>query len=136
VEYDRRLIPILGETLAAHENVHIIQADARGRDYPALCGQYLPFPRLVACGNLPYYITTEVVCALVASGMFARTVVMVQKEAAARLLSRPGDESYCAAAATLDFFARGEILFHVGGCFLPSRRWTPRGGVIPPDQPL
>jgi len=54
VEVDARMVALLEETLADHENVRIIQADALKVDLLGIAAQ--PVTRIVA--NLPYQITT------------------------------------------------------------------------------
>lgn len=69
------------------------QADVLGADWRALAGE-LGAP-LTVVGNLPYYITSPIVLALLdARGAVGRAVVMVQKEVAERLTAPPGSKLY------------------------------------------
>jgi 16S rRNA (adenine1518-N6/adenine1519-N6)-dimethyltransferase len=95
VELDPRLLPILREVLAGHANTEVIHADflrlplaefLAGRCGPRRC-------KVVA--NLPYYITSPVLTALLDQhAMLERIVLMVQKEVADRLAAAPGTEAY------------------------------------------
>ncbi len=58
VELDRRLPPVLAETLAEFNNLTVTEGDILKIDIPALCRQELGPEPWVACANLPYYITT------------------------------------------------------------------------------
>lgn len=122
VEIDEKLRPVLDEVLEGCENAKVVFADAMRADLCTLTCQAWgdrPF-RVVA--NLPYYITTDVLLRLVASGLPVEDVcVMVQKEAADRMLSQPGDKQWCTMAATIGYFGRAEVLCEVPrGCFEPA----------------
>lgn len=89
VELDKRMIALLGETLAGIDNVEIVPADILEVDPAALAGG----PYLVVA-NLPYYITSPILRHfLEASRQPERLVVMVQKEVADRIVARPGKMS-------------------------------------------
>jgi 16S rRNA (adenine1518-N6/adenine1519-N6)-dimethyltransferase len=81
VEVDPRMVALLGETLADHENVRIVQADALKVDLLALAP---PITRIVA--NLPYQITTPLLERFLADDRRpALVVVLVQQEVARRM---------------------------------------------------
>lgn len=109
VELDRRLEPILREMLAGKENVRVVFADALKADLGEIMGE--PF-RVVA--NLPYYITADAVRKFLGSGYPIRSVhIMVQKEAAERMLARPGEKQWCLLAALAQYYARVRLLAEV-----------------------
>lgn len=92
VELDRRLLPVLGETLAGHKNAEIVNADILHVDPAELAGG-----RYVLVANLPYYITSAVLRHfLEASRQPDRLVIMVQKEVAQRIAAKPGKLSVLA----------------------------------------
>lgn len=121
VEIDSSLIPLLGRTLEDYPNVEIVNCDALKLDIEDFCKSHLDFPHRAACANLPYYITTQLVSMLLRSHAFDTIVVMMQKEAAQRLCSSPGDDNYCAAAAEVGYFADAKVLFHI-----PAEYYIPR----------
>ena len=84
VELDRTLQPVLAETMAGSENLEIIFGDILKTDIPALVQEEFAGLRPMACANLPYYITTPVLAALLESRAFEAVTVMVQKEVAQR----------------------------------------------------
>ncbi len=94
VELDRRLLPVLAETLAGFDHVELIQGDALRQDYPALCARALPGLVPAACANLPYNITTPAIQALLDARCFEQMTLMVQKEAGARLRAPAGTPDY------------------------------------------
>ena len=82
VELDRALLPVLAETMAEFDNFEVVQGDVLALDLAALCREKFGEGRAVACANLPYYITTPAITALMESGAFEHITVMVQKEVA------------------------------------------------------
>lgn len=86
VELDRRMVAVLGETLAGRSNVEIVPADILQVDPAQLAGG----PYLVVA-NLPYYITSPILRHfLEAARPPTRLVIMVQKEVADRIVAKPG----------------------------------------------
>lgn len=120
VEIDRRLEPVLGETLQGFDNIRVVFADAMKTDLKKLAEEHLGGLRLFACANLPYYITTPVIVRLLESRIFEAVTVMVQREAAERFCAKPGDKNYVAVTAQVNFYAKPEILFDISpNSFLP-----------------
>ena len=79
----------------------------------------------VACANLPYYITSPILSALLEAGCFETVTVMVQKEVAVRIAAKPGSADYSAFTVFCQYYAQPEILFDVpAGCFLPQPKVT------------
>ena len=61
VEIDSRLIPILDETLAEHNNVKIINADVMQTDLKKVIEENFSGLGVAVCANLPYYITSPII---------------------------------------------------------------------------
>jgi 16S rRNA (adenine1518-N6/adenine1519-N6)-dimethyltransferase len=124
VEIDKSLLPILKETLAQQDNVEIISGDILKTDIPALCREKFGEPgtaKVYACANLPYYITSEAISALMESQVFDGITVMVQKEVAQRICASSGTSAYSAFSIYVNFYTEPEILFDVpAGCFIPQ----------------
>ncbi len=120
VELDRALLPVLDETLAEFDNFEVVQGDVLSLDLVALCREKFGDGRAVACANLPYYITTPAITALLESGAFEQVTVMVQKEVAQRICAAPGTAAYSAFTIYVQYHAAAEILFDVpADCFVP-----------------
>ena len=120
VELDRALLPVLDETLAEFDNFEVVQGDVLALDLAALCAEKFGDARAVACANLPYYITTPAITALLESRAFDKITVMVQKEVAQRICAAPGTAAYSAFSIYVQYHAAAEILFDVpADCFVP-----------------
>ena len=120
VELDKRLIPILSETLAEYKNVEVVEGDILKIDIKNLCEEKMPGTRLCVCANLPYNITTPAITALFDAGVFESLTVMVQREVARRICAKPGTADYGAFTVYANYHANCEILFDVPPqCFIP-----------------
>jgi 16S rRNA (adenine1518-N6/adenine1519-N6)-dimethyltransferase len=128
IELDRRLGPVLEETLAECPNVRVIYADAMKTDLRALIETELAGLEAVVCANLPYYITSPMLMHLLESRLPLRSVtVMVQREAARRLCAEPGRRECGAVSAAVWYYAEPKLLFSVSpGSFMPRPRWNRR----------
>ncbi len=125
VEVDTRLQPILKETLASFSNVEILWGDVLKLDIPKLVAEKFPGLRPMACANLPYYITTPILSALLEAECFESVTVMVQKEVAQRIAAAPGTEDYGAFSVFCQYYTQPELLFDVPpNCFLPQPKVT------------
>ncbi len=123
VEIDTTLLPILEKTLANCPNVHVVNNDIMKVDLPALIAEeFADCTRLAVCANLPYYITTPILMALLESKLpFSSITVMVQKEVADRLCAPAGNDAYGAITAVLNYYGTPKRLFTVSaGNFVPA----------------
>lgn len=120
LEIDPHLIGVLAESLADENNVKVVHTDALEFDFSSISADY-PDHCIAVCSNLPYYITSEIIMHLLESGIpIASITVLIQKEAAVRLTSKPGTEQYGAITAAVNYYAKSEKLFTVGpGNFIP-----------------
>lgn len=143
IEMDDKLRPVLEEVLAGQENAELIFADAMRVDISAFVREKLDgHYRVIA--NLPYYITADLILRMLQARPLPESIcVMVQKEAADRLMSNPGDKNWCALAATVRYFGDCEVLEdvpphrfnpppHVDSCFI--RICIRRERLIPPER--
>ncbi len=125
VELDKRLEPILNMTVGEFENLEIIWDDVLKQNIPALVAEKFPGLRPMACANLPYYITSPILSALLEAECFRAVTVMVQKEVALRIAAKPGTADYSAFTVFCQYYAQPEILFDVPAhCFLPQPKVT------------
>ena len=125
VELDTRLKPILAMTVGEFSNLEILWDDVLNRDVAALVKEKFAGLRPMACANLPYYITSPILTALLEAECFASVTVMVQKEVAQRIAAKPGTADYSAFTVFCQYYAEPEILFDVpAGCFLPQPKVT------------
>ena len=125
VELDERLEPILDITVGEFHNLEIIWNDILKLDIPALVAGEFPGLRPMACANLPYYITSPILSALLEADCFDSVTVMVQKEVAQRIAAAPGSADYSAFTVFCQYYAEPELLFDVPAhCFMPQPKVT------------
>lgn len=125
VELDTRLRPVLAETLGSRDNLELLFGDILKQDIPALTASRFPGLRVKACANLPYYITSDILAALLEARCFETVTVMVQKEVAQRICAAPGAGDYGAFSVFCQYHAQPEILFDVPpACFIPQPKVT------------
>ena len=125
VELDKRLEPILAQTVGEFSNLEIIWSDVLKQNIPALVAEKFAGLRPMACANLPYYITSPILSALLEARCFDSVTVMVQKEMALRIAAKPGTADYSAFTVFCRFYAEPTILFDVPAhCFLPQPKVT------------
>lgn len=122
IEIDTHLLPILDKTLAEFSNVTVINSDVMKVDLAALVAEHAEGREVSVCANLPYYITTPILMALLESGVPFRSItVMVQAEVAQRLCAKAGEDTYGAITAVLGYYGETRRLFTVNAaCFLPA----------------
>jgi len=125
VELDDRLKPILELTTGEFENLEIVWADVLKLDIPSLVKEKFAGLRPMACANLPYYITSPILTALLEAECFDCVTVMVQKEVAQRIAASAGSVDYSAFSIFCQYYAEPELLFDVPAhCFLPQPKVT------------
>lgn len=121
LEIDRALEPVLHEVLEGSD-AKVEFADALKCDLAALTEDAFHGEAFDVVANLPYYITADVFLLLVKSRLpIRRMTVMVQKEAAERIMASVGQKNWCALAATVQHFGKPSVLMHV-----PPEAFTPR----------
>lgn len=110
VELDKRLLPVLDVTLEGYDNVRIVNGDILKVDIMQEVGA----ENFKVCANLPYYITTPIIFALLEKRLpMERLVAMVQKEVAERMAAQPGGREYGALSVAIQYFTEPEIAFIV-----------------------
>jgi 16S rRNA (adenine1518-N6/adenine1519-N6)-dimethyltransferase len=130
VELDRVLSAQLRMRFATRPNVEVIEGDILKIELDTVFGpkpgslrpglNFAPEPAYVI-GNLPYYITSDIVLRLLEyHRYFSTIVIMVQKEVADRLAASPGSRDYGLLSATARLYGRVEKLFTLPpGAFSP-----------------
>ena len=125
VEVDERLKPILKLTVGQFDNLEIFWGDVLKQDIAALVKEKFSGLRRMACANLPYYITSPILTALLEAECFEAVTVMVQKEVAQRIAAKPGTADYSAFTVFCQYYAEPELLFDVPAhCFMPQPKVT------------
>src|SRR5712675_1499167 len=130
VELDRVLAAQLRVRFGMFSHVEVIEADVLSVDVDSLFGpkpglrrpgiEFKPTPAKVI-GNLPYYITSDILLRLLDySKYFETLVILVQREVADRIAAQPGSRDYGLLSATAQLYAHVDKLFTLPpGAFAP-----------------
>lgn len=120
LEIDRRLLPVLAETLADCPNVTVVPGDVMKTDLAALIAAELGGSAKV-CANLPYNLTSPILMRLLEERLPIPSVtVMVQKEAAQRITAAPGTREAGAITYAAHYYTVPKLAFTVSaGSFYP-----------------
>ena len=122
VELDKRLLPVLDETLSEYDNIKVVNADVLELDLNQLIKDEFEGLEVVVCANLPYYITSPVIMKLLEDRLpITAVTVMVQKEAAQRICAEVGSRMSGAVTVSVNYYAKPQLLFGVSaGSFMPA----------------
>lgn len=110
IEIDRKLIPILKDTLKEYDNVEVIHQDIMKTNLDEVISKYEEIngkkrTGVKIIGNLPYYITTPIIMKILEDGVKADSVtIMLQKEVADRILAGPGTKIYGALSVAVQYY--------------------------------
>lgn len=114
IELDGRLLPLLEQTLAGHDNVELRHADALRVDLAEAR------PGSVLAANLPYNVGTAVLLRALSAGRFRRIGVLVQLEVAERLVARAGERAFGSLSLHVAHYGSARITRRVAaGAFMP-----------------
>lgn len=110
IEIDKKLIPILEETLSEYNNIEIINNDIMKINFREILeqnkeinGQRIKGVKIL--GNLPYYITTPIIMKILEDRVVADSItVMLQKEVADRIKAKPGSKIYGALSVAVQYY--------------------------------
>ncbi len=126
IEIDKKLIPILAETLAEYDNIRVINQDILKTDINEIireereAGSFTGGVKII--GNLPYYITTPIIMGILEKGVEADSItIMMQKEVADRIKAAPGGKIYGAISAAVQYYCEVEQVASV-----PKEVFVPR----------
>ena len=119
VEFDAALAAGLASTHGGAASIDVRHADILKLDLTALARER--HRRLAVIGNLPYYITSDILLHLLAHHeAIDRAVLMVQREVAERVTAAPGVSDYGVLSATMQLYGEVELLFS-----LPPQAFAP-----------
>ncbi len=135
VETDRILAAQLRMAYALADNVEIIEGDILAVDFDGLFGPKpgttrpglaVPTEVVRVVGNIPYFLTSDILLRLFQYRKYFQSfVLMVQREVADRLVSKPGKSDYGLLSATAQLYARVDKLFDVSpSSFSPPPKIT------------
>lgn len=125
VELDKRLPPVLAETMADCDRFTLIEGDVMKLSLAEVVAEQFQGLEPVLCANLPYNITTPFLTECVRAGCFRQLTVLIQKEVAQRICARPGTGEYGAFTVLMQYYTEPELLFEVPNtCFMPPPKVT------------
>ena len=121
VEIDKKLMPVLNDTLKDWDNIEIINDDIMNIDLKRLAEEKNGGRPFKVVANLPYYITTPVIMRLLEEDIPVESItVMIQKEVADRMKAGPGSKDYGALSLAVSYYAEAETTANVPcNCFIP-----------------
>lgn len=130
IEIDRMLATELRYAHSRNPNVEILEGDVLNIDFRTVLNRTIgpltdlrpiKHSRARVLGNLPYYITSDILLHLFEfHDQFEVIVIMVQREVADRIAAEPGSRDYGLLSATAQLYARVENLFTLPpGAFVP-----------------
>ena len=121
IEVDKRLPPLLEETMADYDNFKLVLNDVLKVNLKALLAEEFGDKPVAVCANLPYYITSPILMRLLEEKLPIENItVMVQKEVADRMKEGPGSKDYGALSLAVQYYAEPEIVANVPpNCFIP-----------------
>ena len=112
VEIDRDLLGILNERFGKRKGFRIVEADILKIDLRELFKDVSG--RIKVVSNIPYNISTPIIELLCRNrALVSEAVLMVQKEVARRLLSKPGSKDYGLTTLNLALCAKGRMVMKV-----------------------
>jgi|LGOV01.1.fsa_nt_gb 16S rRNA (adenine1518-N6/adenine1519-N6)-dimethyltransferase len=122
VEIDKKLIPVLKETLSDYSNLSIVQGDILKTNIREILGNDIEKMPLKIIANLPYYVTTPIIMGLLESDLpIEGMTFMIQKEVGERLCGKPGTKAYGSLSIAAQFYADVTIDFNVPAhVFMPK----------------
>lgn len=104
IEVDNNLIPILKDTLRDFNNIDVINMDVLKTDLNEIISRY-DCKGVKIIGNLPYYITTPIIMKILEDGVKADSItIMMQKEVADRIKSKPSVKAYGALSVAVQYY--------------------------------
>lgn len=127
IEIDTRAIDILEDVCGDHPNFTVEQGDFLKFDIKEYAERFLTLidgimvPQLKIAGNIPYYITSDILFRLFEhADVLERAVIMMQKEVAERICSEPRTKEYGILSIAARFVSKPKIVLKVpAGCFTP-----------------
>lgn len=129
IELDRMLATELRFTYSRFPNVEVLEGDVLSIDFRTVLRRIGPLDvlrpvqpsRARVVGNLPYYITSDILLRLFDFHELLETIViMVQREVAERIAAKPGSRDYGLLSATAQLYTTVEKLFTLPpGAFSP-----------------
>ena len=121
IELDKRMIEILNDRFSMYDSFKVLNDDVLKVDLKTLiANEKIKSTKIVA--NLPYYITTPIIMKLLEERLDIETItVMIQKEVADRLVTKPGTGDTGAITYTIHYYTEPKRVLEVPNtAFIPA----------------
>ena len=114
-EIDQRLLPILADTLGEYENIEVMHQDVlEANVVETIQTHFSPNQPIHIVANLPYYITTPILMKLLSDKLpVSSMTIMIQKEVAERMASKPNRKSYGSLSIAVQYYTHAELVMDV-----------------------
>ena len=120
VEVDKQLYEYSVQRFKEVNNLDIVNYDFMRLDLLRFVNDKFGSSDVLVCANIPYYITSPIVMSLLESERFSFIVLMMQKEAAERIVCEPGVRNCGAISVAVRYYSRPKYVFDVSkNCFVP-----------------
>ena len=121
IELDNKLYGFISKDMSDFKNIKFINQDALKIDINNIIfSNFKKITSVVLCANLPYCITTPILTKFLKSDLIDYITVMVQKEAAERIVAPLGTKNCGAISYFARYYSNPKINFHVSkNCFFP-----------------
>ncbi len=121
IELDQRAVAVMKEK---YPEVDVIHMDVLKADWSALRAEQGDGEKLSVVGNLPYYITSQILFSLLKShGELSKAVIMSQLEVARRIVAVPRTKDYGILGVVTQLFCKPKLEFKLSpGVFRPRPR--------------
>lgn len=138
MEVDKKLYPIIDNTLANFDNIKVLHQDAMKSDLKKIIAEEFEGKDVAVCANLPYYITSPILMFMLESNIEWKNItVMIQKEVADRICAEPGKKNTGAITYAIRYYGKAEKCFTVpSGSFVPPPKVNSSVMKITPDNSL
>lgn len=114
-EIDKRLLPILKETMSPYPNVTVVHQDVLEADLKQAVSDYFTdCEEIMVVANLPYYVTTPIIMKLLEDQLPLKgIVVMLQKEVADRIAAKPSSKEYGSLSIAVQYYTEAKTVMTV-----------------------
>lgn len=114
-EIDRRLLPVLRDTLSSYENLTLIHQDILEVNVKeTIAENFTPDQPIHIVANLPYYITTPILMKLLQEHLPVESLtIMIQKEVAERMAASPNSKSYGSLSIAVQYYTEATVVMNV-----------------------
>lgn len=122
IELDNKLYSFISTEMSDFKNIKFINQDVLKININNIIfSNFQNFSNVILCANLPYCITTPVLTKFLKSDLIDYITVMVQKEAAERIVAPLGTRNCGAISYFARYYSNPKINFHVSkNCFFPA----------------